>query len=257
MPSSLPCIRIRLPILGHNQLGHGPFLHVVELVGDDGVDAFFHDAEFGDQAAGCGDGVGLQPVQDVVRVAVDVHGVKSGADDVEGADFVGADVVEVDADFVADFGVEGVGEVRMFPVEEDVGGGAVCHVLKIVIFVEFGLDDDEFAVDVGVGGVAVFRFDDDGAVHADGDVHEDGLGAAVVHEHAGGVGLVDEFAFFVGHDVGEVLAGGGVDGVEVHAVGDVGVDVFEFEADGVAFYNAHDGAGDFAVEVPAFVGDPR
>ena len=84
--------------------------------------------------------------------------------------------------------------------------------------VEVPLARHENVVLVGVRQIA--RLDDDRAVHAVRDVHQDGLGAAVVHEDAGVVRAKRVADRLARKDVDEVLVGGDARRVEVHRVGD-------------------------------------
>ena len=72
---------------------------------------------------------------------------------------------------------------------------------------EVPLARDEDVVTVGLRQHARLRLDDDRAVHAVGDVHQDRLGAAVIHEHAGVVGAKAVADRLAREDVAERLVG--------------------------------------------------
>ena len=108
---------------------------------------------------------------------------------------------------------------------------------------------------LSTAGSAFLRLDDDRAVHAVGDVGQHRLGAAVVHEDAGIVGLEAEGEGLARRDVLERLVRRDAGGVEVDRVRDRAA-VRERHLDGLTLANVHDRAGGaVAVERPRVVLD--
>ncbi len=118
--------------------------------------------------------------------AFGIDGVKDFADDMEGRDEVHSPITDIDADFVADFGLESwggfdfaiKGYIVWIAIEKCFGiKGDEAFFTKLAYSIEFALDDIEFFVDFCEG---VLGFDEDHSVLAMGVVGADiGHGAMV------------------------------------------------------------------------------
>lgn len=70
------------------------------------------------------------------------------------------------------------------------------------------------------------------AVHTVGNMGQDGLGAAMIHEYAWSVGGVGKDACLQRHHINEFIAGGSVNSMEVHGMGQVGVQIMQGQTSG-------------------------
>ena len=166
-----------------------------------------HDVE--DRAAAGGNADGLDAGLEPGHVLVDPGPVEDRADDVEVGVEARAGRDNPEADGLAGVGRERMGDVLArvsvpgHPVRHDRVRlqGVVGRRLLEPRAVQVPLARDEHVLAIGRRQRLVGGLDDDGAVHAVGDVRQHRLRPAVVHEHAG-IGRLE--------GVGDRLAGGDV-----------------------------------------------
>ena len=149
--------RIILPtartICRHPQDADRAFGRMIELMRHDRVVAYFRRDELDDRATAGGKHDGLQAVQRVFRVAVEIDAVERRSDDVKRRHLVRTGVKDIQPDPVAGLGAQRlVLQSEVAAVENDILRLAIQKRFEIVPLVPFALDDRIRAVDVAVAG---------------------------------------------------------------------------------------------------------